>query len=203
MTTRERIGIALERTHKSQRDLAKFMGLSSPTVSAMLSKEEIDSIKYLRAVETLTGFRFEWLRTGDGAEKKQAAVASHAEEPTVAYWRDKLQTKDELIEELKGRINDMKKYQELLEKQTNDPGSGSLHFSGQLKVHGIDPDQYIAVQNEFIKHCRQNLETSSKTISYRNYLERDQLLTIIEKFVNLLEKEKFMRLEESKNLKFK
>lgn len=115
MTIRERIIIALERSDKSQRDLAKAMGLTSPTVSSMLSKNEIDSIKYLKAVEELTGFSFEWLRTGIGPEKIESV--NRVEEPPLTYWQEKLKTKDELIEELKGRINDMKKYQELLEKQ--------------------------------------------------------------------------------------
>jgi transcriptional regulator with XRE-family HTH domain len=119
MTVRERILIALERSKKSQRDLAKAMGLSSPTVSSMLAKDEIDSIKYLKAVEELTGFSFEWLRTGSGSEKPETQK-SNVEEPPLTYWQDKLKTKDELIEELKGRITDMKKYQELLEKQAKD-----------------------------------------------------------------------------------
>lgn len=116
VTIKERIVIALERAGKSQRDLAKYMRLSAPTVSSMLSKDEIDSIKYLKAVEALTGFRFEWLRTGIGSEKVELDNEK-MEESTLSYWKDKLKTKDELIEELRGRISDMKKYQELLEKQ--------------------------------------------------------------------------------------
>jgi transcriptional regulator with XRE-family HTH domain len=115
VSVRERIAIALERADKSQRDLAKFMGLSSPTVSSMLSKDDIDSIKYLKAVEELTGYRFEWLRTGFGPEKVEDG--DRQEQLPMSYLMDKIQTKDELIDELKGRINDMKKYIELLEKQ--------------------------------------------------------------------------------------
>jgi hypothetical protein len=44
------------------------MNLSSPTVSQMLSKESIDSIKYLQAISELTETNFEWLRTGEGPE---------------------------------------------------------------------------------------------------------------------------------------
>jgi hypothetical protein len=116
VTSKERISIALERSKKSQRDLAKFMNLAPPTVNSMLSKDEIDSVKYFQAVEDLTGFRFEWLRTGRGPERLNAET-NKTEEPTVDYWQDKLKSKDELIEELRGRIDDMKKYQELLEKQ--------------------------------------------------------------------------------------
>jgi hypothetical protein len=36
----------------------------------------------------------------------------------MASMKEVLNSKNELIEELRGRINDMKKYQELLEKQT-------------------------------------------------------------------------------------
>jgi transcriptional regulator with XRE-family HTH domain len=116
MSTRERIKLALERSNKSQRDLAQFMGLKSPTVSAMLAKDEIDSIKYLKAVEELTGFSFEWLRTGEGPQQLQPS-GNRVEEPEMVYWHEKLSSKDELIEELKARIADLKKYQELLEKQ--------------------------------------------------------------------------------------
>ena len=100
---------------KSQRDLAKHMGLSSPTVSSMLSKNDIDSVKYIKAVEDLTGYSFEWLRTGKGTEKK--GEERKKEELDLFYWQDKLKSKDELIEELRGHLADMKKYQELLEKQ--------------------------------------------------------------------------------------
>lgn len=113
---KERISIALSRSGNSQRDLAKHMGLSAPTVSTMLAKEEIDSIKYLKAVEELTGYRFEWLRTGFGPEKIDAGADDKFDEMTLAYWKDKLKTKDELIEELRGRIGDMKKLQELMEQ---------------------------------------------------------------------------------------
>lgn len=118
MKIRERILIALERSNKSQRDLAKAMDLSSPTVNAMLSKDEIDSIKYIKAVEDLTGYCFEWIRTGTGPEKIEVE-ANHDRHNDLSYWKDKLKTKDELIEELRGRIADMKKYQELLEKEIN------------------------------------------------------------------------------------
>jgi transcriptional regulator with XRE-family HTH domain len=116
VTIKERIALALERSDNSQRDLAKLMGLSSPTVSSMLAKDEIDSMRYLKAVEELTGFRFEWLRTGIGPEKvgdEKINIEPHSE----IYWQEKLKSKDELIEELRGRIGDMKKIQEMLEKQ--------------------------------------------------------------------------------------
>lgn len=74
MSVTERISNALTRSGKSQRDLAKHMGLTSPTVSAQLSKEEIDSIKYLQATAEITGYSFEWLRTGTGPEKKSDAL---------------------------------------------------------------------------------------------------------------------------------
>jgi transcriptional regulator with XRE-family HTH domain len=116
VTIRERISLALERSDKSQRDLAKLMGLSPPTVNSMLSKDEIDSIKYLKAVEELTGFSFEWLRTGKGQEKN--GPIDKTDDVSLEYWKDKLKSKDELIDELRSRILEMKKYQELLEKQS-------------------------------------------------------------------------------------
>ena len=67
MTIKERINLALERAGKSQRDLAKAMGKSSPAVSEMLSKPgELDSLAYIEATATLTGYSFESIRTGNG-----------------------------------------------------------------------------------------------------------------------------------------
>lgn len=123
MNIRERINIALQRANKSQRDLSKFMGLSSPTVSSMLSKDDIDSMKYLKAVEELTGYRFEWLRTGELPEKVDTEFKQ--DQLPLAYLKEKMATKDELIDELRARIADMKKYIELLEKQVK-PDKRSL-----------------------------------------------------------------------------
>jgi phage repressor protein C with HTH and peptisase S24 domain len=71
-TKKDRIILAMERSGKSQRDLAKLLNKSSPTVSEMLSKPgEIDSVSYLEGVAVLTGYSFEWLRTGGGPEQAQ------------------------------------------------------------------------------------------------------------------------------------
>lgn len=117
MTIKDRITIALDRTDKSRRDIAKSMGLAASTVNSMLSKDDIDSIKYLKAVEELTGYRFEWLRTGVGPEKVDEQVSEQL--PDV-FVMDIVKTKNELIDELKGRISDMKKYIEVLEHQIED-----------------------------------------------------------------------------------
>lgn len=70
MTIQERIKLALSRSGKSQTDLAKRLDKHTGTVSEMLSKEsDIDSIAYVRATAELTGFSFEWLRTGEGPEQ--------------------------------------------------------------------------------------------------------------------------------------
>jgi transcriptional regulator with XRE-family HTH domain len=122
MNIRERITLALERADKSQRDLSKFMGLSSPTVSSMLAKEDIDSMKYLKAVEDLTGYRFEWLRTGSLPEKVDDD--QRQDQLPLTYLKEKMATKDELIEELRARIADMRKYTELLEKQLKQDKKG-------------------------------------------------------------------------------
>lgn len=87
-TKKIRINRALEESGKSQRDLAKAMGKSSAAVSEMLSKEgEIDSISYLEATAELTGFSFEWLRTGKGEEK--AKDISVVEDRTLTYLSGK------------------------------------------------------------------------------------------------------------------
>jgi hypothetical protein len=64
-----------------------------------------------------------------------------------------------------------------------------MGFCEELTANNIDPAKYIVLQNEFITYCRQNLETNSKQVSYREYLERDQLLMTLEKFINRLERE--------------
>lgn len=64
-----------------------------------------------------------------------------------------------------------------------------MGFCEELTANNIDPAKYIALQNEFIAYCRQALETNSKQVSYREYLERDQLLMKLEKFINRLERE--------------
>jgi transcriptional regulator with XRE-family HTH domain len=116
----ERINIALERSDRSQRDLARLMGLSPSGVNKMLSKD-VDSIKYLKAVEELTGYRFEWLRTGSGPEKLDTET-NEIDALTLGYLKDKLRTKDDLIEEQRGRIADQKKLIEVLERLTKKKG---------------------------------------------------------------------------------
>jgi transcriptional regulator with XRE-family HTH domain len=186
VSIRERIAIALERSRKSQRDLAKAMGLTSPTVSSMLSKDEIDSIKYLKAVEELTGFNFEWIRTGTGPEKPDTVV----EEPQSAYWQTQFKSsRDELIDELRSRITEMKKYQELLEKKVSESATQATGLIEKLVDNSIDPARYIALQHDFLNYSREKLEAAAKSISYREYLEKDQLLTSIEKFIHSIEQE--------------
>lgn len=68
---KNRINRALNDAGVSQRDLARKLGKSSASVSEMLSKPgELDSIKYIEAAADLTGFTFEWLRTGKGSMKQ-------------------------------------------------------------------------------------------------------------------------------------
>jgi transcriptional regulator with XRE-family HTH domain len=120
LTVLERINIALERSDRSQRDLAKLMGLSPSGVNKMLSKD-VDSIKYLKAVEDLTGYSFEWLRTGSGPEKLDMET-NEIDALTLSYLKDKLRTKDDLIEEQRGRIADQKRLIEVLERLTKKKG---------------------------------------------------------------------------------
>lgn len=65
-----------------------------------------------------------------------------------------------------------------------------MDFCEELKANGIDPDKFIAHQNEFIIYYRRHQESNRKVISYREYLEKDQLITMIEKFINKLERER-------------
>lgn len=79
LTIKDRINLALERSGKSQRDLARALNKSSAAVSEMLSKPgEIDSITYVEATSKITGFRFEWIRTGVGYETEQEEYSREA-----------------------------------------------------------------------------------------------------------------------------
>jgi transcriptional regulator with XRE-family HTH domain len=96
MTIKERINLALERAGKSQRDLAKHMGKSSPAVSEMLSKSgDLDSIVYIQATSELTGVSFEALRTGAGFEN-----LTITEESKPEYLKPSAISRGEFYQEL-------------------------------------------------------------------------------------------------------
>jgi len=74
-TKKERIKLALDRSGKNISDLARHMGLAQPSVSGVLNREgDLDSLKYLEATADLTGYLFDWLRTGEGPETKRASL---------------------------------------------------------------------------------------------------------------------------------
>lgn len=84
LTIKDRINLALDKSGKSQRDLARAMDKSSAAVSEMLSKPgELDSISYVEATSKLTGYRFEWLRTGEGPEKNDGPANVSAAQVNV------------------------------------------------------------------------------------------------------------------------
>jgi hypothetical protein len=68
-----------------------------------------------------------------------------------------------------------------------------MDFCDELKASNIDPDKFIALQNEFIVYCRKEQESNGDAISYRDFLERDQLLTMLEKFIIRLERERLQQ----------
>lgn len=118
MKISERISIALKRSHKSQRELAKHMNVSSSAVNRMLGdgiEKEIDSVKYIQAVEELTGYRFEWLRTGIGSERIEEGPPGDVQ--SLEFMRGILKSKDDLIKEQSGRIGDLQKLNNLLESR--------------------------------------------------------------------------------------
>ena len=111
----DRVKLAMAKSNVSQRELARQMGLSSPTVSAMLSKK-IDSIKYIEAISKATGYSFEWLRTGEGegykVEEEKAPVVS---EPAGVY-SELVKTQRDLItcmkekEQVQRELDGLKKF---------------------------------------------------------------------------------------------
>lgn len=66
---KKRIIEALEKSGKTRHALADMLGLGRGAVSDMLNKDGDPPVKYLQATVQLTGFRFEWLRTGEGEER--------------------------------------------------------------------------------------------------------------------------------------
>jgi phage repressor protein C with HTH and peptisase S24 domain len=89
-TIKERIKLALDRSGKSLTDLARHMGLQQPSVSGVLNREgELDSLKYLEAASELTGYSFDWLHTGEGAEKKEFGETAVVQEVGIQYLNGK------------------------------------------------------------------------------------------------------------------
>jgi transcriptional regulator with XRE-family HTH domain len=75
-----RLKIALEQAGISQEKLAKLLDKTSQAVSERLNKaREVDSLQFIEAVARLTGYSFEWLRSGQGPEKTPDLLAMVAE----------------------------------------------------------------------------------------------------------------------------
>ena len=66
----------------------------------------------------------------------------------------------------------------------------NMDFCDELKANNIDPDKFIPLLNEFILYARNANQSNAKTITFREYNERDQLITTMEKFCNRLERER-------------
>jgi hypothetical protein len=64
-----------------------------------------------------------------------------------------------------------------------------MRFCEELKANNIDPDKFIAIQNEFIAYYRSQV-LNRAAVTERDYIERDQLLTMIEKLINVIERER-------------
>src|SRR5690349_3245649 len=89
-TVKSRIDHALRMSNKGRTDLASHMDVSRGAVSDMLNREGDPPIKYIEATASLTGFNFEWLRTGEGHETISAAsVNSIAKETDPEYLSGK------------------------------------------------------------------------------------------------------------------
>ena len=95
MDARERIIYALNKSSISRQALADKLGLGRGAVSARLnSTSEFDSYKYLKAAAELTGFRFDWLCTGEGPERADEQGAG-VNEPSMKYKNELEQLRDE------------------------------------------------------------------------------------------------------------
>lgn len=87
-TIRERIKLALDRAGKTQQDLADYLNIRKGSVSAVLNRDtEFDSLKYLEATEVLTGYSFDWLRTGNGPQTLAAPASVKGNISVLAYHK--------------------------------------------------------------------------------------------------------------------
>lgn len=65
-----------------------------------------------------------------------------------------------------------------------------MGLTEELRTNQVDPDKFVTFQNEFIRHSREQLELTKDKFTYREYLERDQFLTVMEKLVIRIERER-------------
>jgi len=63
-TIKDRIKLALDKSKKSQRDLARELGLASATVSGLLNREGDPPLKYVEAVSRITNVPVDFLLNG-------------------------------------------------------------------------------------------------------------------------------------------
>jgi phage repressor protein C with HTH and peptisase S24 domain len=108
-----RLKKALESAGVSQEKLAKVLDKTSQAVNERLNKDrEVDSLKLIEAVAMLTGYSFEWLRSGEGPETAEEAKRSVAKKVVGALINmESMRREDErhLVEEkdlkyLKGEL---------------------------------------------------------------------------------------------------
>ena len=71
-----------------------------------------------------------------------------------------------------------------------------MGFTEELRNNQIDPDKFVAFQSAYIRHSREQLDSMKDKLTYREYLEQDQFLTMMEKFITRMERE---RLQERMN----
>jgi hypothetical protein len=104
--------------------------------------------------------------------------------------------RDQQFTQLEKFINRIE-WELLQEKMQRDAPGGvqdkqRLDFVGLLGIHGINPDNFIMLQHEFIIHTHTFIE-HVKEKNYREYLELDQFLTFFEKFLSKVERERFQQ----------
>lgn len=68
-----------------------------------------------------------------------------------------------------------------------------MGFCQQLEENNIDPDQFIAYLQECLAEYRQLQELNRALQSYRENLDREHMLDMMEKFVTKLERERLQQ----------
>ena len=65
-----------------------------------------------------------------------------------------------------------------------------MGFCDLLKANNIDAAKFIALQNEFIAQWRKQAEELKDSGNFRDFVEKDQMVTQLQKFINILERER-------------
>lgn len=100
MAINERIRQILFSEKIANKDVAEWLGMTSSRLSQKLKDEIWDSVEELKKISEKTGYRLDWIVTGNGDPKEELAQMSIVSEPSIALVKEKSNT----AEYLKGSV---------------------------------------------------------------------------------------------------